>query len=213
MKNYILKIRFAGDDERTEYIPFEAADDNDAAQRADAAVKAQVGTVAHAEWMSLGESAGEVVIAKPITERVKTLEDAIRELGEDNPLVQAYKTAEFNTSGNADDVKDVIAYLKLRIIVKALNEGWEPNHLDGDEYRYIPWFRVSRRAVYVGGSASSGALAGLVFVYTCSGSSNTHASIGARLCFKSRELAEYAGNQFIEIYHDYLLNDSVKSEK
>jgi hypothetical protein len=165
MKNYILKIRFAGDDERTEYIPFEAADDNDAAQRADAAVKAQVGTVAHAEWMSLGESAGEVVIAKPITERVKTLEDAIRELGEDNPLVQAYKTAEFNTSGNADDVKDVIAYLKLRLIVKALNEGWEPNHLDGDEYRYIPWFRVSRRAVYVGGNAVRGARAGLVFVF------------------------------------------------
>ena len=207
MKNYILKIRFAGDDERTEYIPFEAADDNDAAQRADAAVKAQVGTVAHAEWMSLGESAGEVVIAKPITERVKTLEDAIRELGEDNPLVQAYKTAEFNTSGNADDVKDVIAYLKLRIIVKALNEGWEPNHLDGDEYRYIPWFRVSRRAVFVGGSAC------LVYVYTSNGSPYASANIGARLCFKSRELAEYAGNQFIEIYHDYLLNDSVKSEK
>ena len=74
---------------------------------------------------------------RPITERVKTFEDACNELGEENVLVQAYRTAEFNTSGNQNDVSDVVAYLKLRIIVAALNEGWQPTFSD-DEYRYYP---------------------------------------------------------------------------
>jgi hypothetical protein len=31
------------------------------------------------------------------------------------------------------------------------------------------------------------------------------ASVGSRLCFKSRELAEYAGKQFIDIYTDFFI--------
>ena len=62
---------------------------------------------------------------KDIMERVKTFEDACRELGEDHPFVSAYtawiKHEEF------DDQEDILAYMKLRIICAALNEGWEPN--------------------------------------------------------------------------------------
>lgn len=76
---------------------------------------------------------------RPITERIKTFEDACNELGEENVLVQAYRTAEFNTSGNQNDVSDVVAYLKLRVIAAALNEGWEPQFMK-DEYRWYPWF-------------------------------------------------------------------------
>ena len=61
---------------------------------------------------------------KDIMERVKTFEDACRELGEDHPFVSAYtawiKHEEF------DDQEDILAYMKLRIICAALNEGWEP---------------------------------------------------------------------------------------
>ena len=76
---------------------------------------------------------------RPVTERIKTFEDACNELGEENVLVQAYRTAEFNTSGNQNDVSDVVAYLKLRVISEALNEGWEPQFTTG-EYRWYPWF-------------------------------------------------------------------------
>lgn len=69
---------------------------------------------------------------RPVTERIKTFEDACNELGEENVFVQAYRTAEFNTSGNQNDVSDVVAYLKLRVIAEALNEGWEP-HFTTDE--------------------------------------------------------------------------------
>nr|UVM81194.1 MAG: hypothetical protein [Bacteriophage sp.] len=70
---------------------------------------------------------------KDITERVKTFEDACRELGEEHKLVQEWLYWEGNCS------EDLAAYLKLRIICAALNEGWEPQFTE-DEWRYYPWF-------------------------------------------------------------------------
>lgn len=153
---------------------------------------------------------------RPITERVKTFEDACNELGEENVLVQAYRTAEFNTSGNQNDVSDVVAYLKLRIIVAALNEGWQPTFSD-DEYRYYPWFVFytkeeldamdeEERSRVLGRSLSYAvAVAGVAFSSTYVASSLSYASSGGRLCFKNRELAEYAGQQFLAIYADFLI--------
>lgn len=153
---------------------------------------------------------------RPITERVKTFEDACNELGEENVLVQAYRTAEFNTSGNQNDVSDVVAYLKLRIIVAALNEGWQPTFSD-DEYRYYPWFvfytkeeldamdEEERSRVLGRSNSYANAYAGVAFSVTYYASSFSYTSFGGRLCFKNRELAEYAGQQFLAIYADFLI--------
>ena len=96
-----------------------------------------------AEWKEINGVTTLVLVEekdnRPVTERIKTFEDACNELGEENVLVQAYRTAEFNTSGNQSDVSDVVAYLKLRVIAEALNEGWEP-HFTKDEHRWYPWF-------------------------------------------------------------------------
>ena len=154
---------------------------------------------------------------KPVTERIKTFEDACNELGEDNPLVQAYRSADFNTSGNSKDVLDVIAYLKLRIIAAALNEGWEPQFTE-EEYRWFPWFYLyteeelkdkseewknKHALVLWGGSASSGSSCGLAYAYSYSAFSNSGANIGALLAVKSEELAVYFGTQFAELWADY----------
>lgn len=69
---------------------------------------------------------------KDVRERIKTFEDACREIGIDSE------------AWNRDKISlglepDVLAFLKLRIIVKALNEGWEPQFTE-DECRYYPWF-------------------------------------------------------------------------
>lgn len=153
---------------------------------------------------------------RPITERVKTFEDACNELGEENVLVQAYRTAEFNTSGNQNDVSDVVAYLKLRIIVAALNEGWQPTFSD-DEYRYHPWFvfytkeeldamdEEERSRVLGRSYCNASAGAGVAYSHSGYASSNSYAYNGGRLCFKNRELAEYAGQQFLAIYADFLI--------
>ena len=155
-----------------------------------------------------------------VTERIKTFEDARRELGDSNPLVFQYDelthtNQEVEKMGSASDI---VAYLKLRIIVAALNEGWEPKFEDG-EYRWAPWFvlwtnkemeemsedekkergilpcRVVGRA-----SLNANSYGGLAFTYASTASSNSFAHYGARLAFKSKELAEYAGKQFIDIY-------------
>lgn len=72
---------------------------------------------------------------RPVTERIKTFDDACEALGEEHRLVQAYRAVEGMTALGAD----LYAYLKLRIITAALNEGWEPQFTE-DEWRYYPWF-------------------------------------------------------------------------
>ena len=78
---------------------------------------------------------------RPITERVKTFEDACKELGEDHKLVQQYRAIEGTP---LMDSIDIVAYFKLRIITAALNEGWVPQFTE-DEERWYPylvlWFK------------------------------------------------------------------------
>ena len=153
---------------------------------------------------------------RPVTERIKTFEDACNELGEENVLVQAYRTAEFNTSGNQNDVSDVFAYLKLRVIAEALNEGWEPPFTT-DEYRWYPWLYLytqeeidkmdkekKKKLWLFGGNSHSGAICGLASARSTSAWSHSNASVSARLAVKSEALAKYFGQQFIDIWSDYV---------
>ncbi len=115
-------------------------------------------------------------LQQDITERVKSYEDACRELG--------IRPLDFDGYDEADE----IAYIKLKTIAKALNEGWKPNWTNSNEYKYYPWFDLSSgssRSYYYRDFASS--------------------AVGSRLCFRSKELAIYAGKQFIEIYKDFMI--------
>ncbi|MDR3057744.1 MAG: hypothetical protein LBU84_06345, partial [Prevotella sp.] len=78
----------------------------------------------------------------------------------------------------------------LKVIAKALNEGWEPNWSDDNQYKYYPWL------IYSDSSAA--------FRFDCTGYARTITDVGSRLCFKARDLAAYAGTQFIDMYNDYL---------
>lgn len=84
--------------------------------------------------------------------------------------------------------KDEIAYQKLKIVAKALNEGWEPDWSNRDQYKYYPWQR------FVAGSG---------FVPDGCGCDRSHTFVSSRLCYKSRELALYAGEQFADLYNDF----------
>lgn len=154
---------------------------------------------------------------KNVMERVKTFEDACRELGKDHPFVLAYQNTNLRDPEVADDNKDVIAYLKLRIIAAALNEGWTPQFVK-DKYRYSPYFclytdkeiiRMSKEQkyrVFYRPSSAANAYSGVSCASAYGDSAYVYASIGSRLAFKTKELAEYAGKQFTELYADYLLN-------
>ncbi len=115
-----------------------------------------------------------------VTARIKTFEDACKELGID---VSSIKQGELS--------KDEYAYIKLKIIAKALNEGWTPDWTNSNEYKHYPWFDLSKGV--------SG------FSYNVSIHWYTSTNAASRLCFKSSELAKFAGTQFVEIYKDYII--------
>lgn len=152
-----------------------------------------------------------------VKERVKTFEDACKELGKDHTFVVAYNEIQRTTNKLvwAETMADVTAFLKLRIITAALNEGWEPKFTE-DEWRYYPYYILYTKEEYnnlrqedkdkcvlFGGSAFLGAYAGLVCADSNVAPSETTANVGSRLCYKSSELAKYAGKQFFEIYKDF----------
>lgn len=156
---------------------------------------------------------------RDVTERIKTFEDAVRELGEDHNLVKQFRLYEEQMNGCYDEMHDLAAYLKLRIITEALNEGWHPNFWNEEEMKFWPWHYTltedeynrlneegkQTRTCRVVGRSDNGAnaLGGLVFASAYSASADTHAYYGYRLAFKSRELALYAGKQFKELYADF----------
>lgn len=115
---------------------------------------------------------GEETFAQKITDQVKTFEDACAVLG----------IMPFNPTGTADEV----AYIKLKTIIKALNEGWVPNWDDMDEKKYCPWW------IMEGGFSLDDVR------YRCG-----YSFVSSRLCFKSEELAQYAAKQFHELYKEY----------
>lgn len=131
----------------------------------------------------LADLYGEKTFLQKITDRVKTVEDAYEAIGI-NPGEININTA---PPVMEDDLKSIYAYYKLIAIVRALNEGWVPDWSDGDQAKYYPYFKMNP---------------GFGFSYAyCDG---WHSDAGSRLCFKTRELAEYAGKQFESIYNDFL---------
>ena len=142
-----------------------------------------------------------------VMERIKTFEDAVAELS--NRAMSGDKDAgklldEWKIITSSAGSKDLLAYLKLRTITYALNEGWKPK-FEENERRYYPWFKLKTSRVVGRGGHIADAGCGLVCAFSDVASSGSYTNFGSRLAFKSKELAEYAGKQFVEIYEEYCL--------
>jgi hypothetical protein len=158
---------------------------------------------------------------KPVTERVKTFDDACKELGIDAEAIQQ----QWQDAGIT--MLDEVAYQKLRIITAALNEGWEPEFKE-DEYRYYPYCILYTKAEIEqkddewkdeynlqlglgGGSSSYGASCGLASATSRHAWSPASAPLSARLAHKTEELAIYSGKQFTELWANYYTGKEVQS--
>lgn len=150
----------------------------------------------------------EEIESKEINEVVTTYEEAREYLG-GKPNAD-FTVAKKILSGNhvkLDDVanlvsevnpkhiKALIAYNRLCTIAQAWNkaDGFEPDFSNTSQYKYFPWF------VYDNGAA------GFVCANTSYTATNAIASIGSRLCFKTRERAMQFGKQFIDLWNDVFL--------
>ena len=102
----------------------------------------------------------------------------------------------------------------MRIIAAALNEGWKPKFTP-DEWRYFPYFYLvtkdeiekmddgERSRVVLRSFDNADASGGIVYANAYNDSSHASSNNGSRLAFKNRDLAIYAGQQFIDIYADF----------
>ena len=117
---------------------------------------------------------------------IKSYEDACLMLGlnpENLPIVDHLP--------DESDRKSIIAYYKLIVITRALNEGWEPDFSNHNQNKYFVWIWFDA--------------AGFVCVLSSYGPSIASAYVGSRLCFKNRDLANHAKNNFLDLYKDYLI--------
>jgi hypothetical protein len=172
----------------------------------------------------------------PITERVKSYEDACKVLGED-PIDFRYRLC--GGSASKDDLGIHVsvsdkAYIKLETIIKALNEGWEPT-FSKEELRWYNYFCIwypeeledkddkwkdDNGLCLFGGPAYDGANCGLGCVSSNNAFSVTNTRCAARLALKSEELAKYCERQFTALWGEYFTNqkctpwrEAVKQQK
>lgn len=115
--------------------------------------------------------------------KIASYEDACRVLN-----IQPINEEAFNIFPK-EDQRSMLAYHKLTVITRALNNGWKPNWDDQNEWKYYPLFR------YVN--------AGLSCANTDNAAASTAAAIGSRLCFPTSALAKYAAEHFADLYRDY----------
>ena len=141
----------------------------------------------------------------PVTERIQTLRGACRELGEDHPFVESLIQV---SDLNNEDV-NLLAFLKLRVICTALNEGWVAKSGNTSYYPVFGFFTEAEvkemdnkaaDALYIVEPKFDTDFAAVDFSF--SAISETESSC---LRLKTPELAKYCGKQFIDIWMDYLL--------
>jgi hypothetical protein len=125
-----------------------------------------------------------------ITEKIKTFADVC--------LANGTTEEEFNAAFSLLPVKfqESAKAHKLVMLAIALNEGWNPDWTNNNQRKYYPWFDHDGE----GENGSSGAFVFDVYYDGCSGS-----FVGSRLVYKTRELAEYAGTQFLDLYKDFFI--------
>lgn len=162
--------------------------------------------------------------AKPTLDDYKTIrtyEDACKALGE--PI--------FEDPNNLPN--HIIALMKLETISRALwGRNFQPKpDGEGSKVYWYPWFALwtkkevedmnpEQRGALLSATADYGAGAGFGCLYACGRSSRAHAgfgclyanirsssasaSLGFRLCQETEEKAKYFGQQFIELWAEYL---------
>jgi hypothetical protein len=92
--------------------------------------------------------------------------------------------------------KSITAFYKLVTIIEAINNGWQPDWSDSNQWKYYAWFGVKASKKNPSGSG---------FSRSCYNLSNTRTYVGSRLCVDSSVKAIYLGEQFADLYKDYLL--------
>lgn len=132
------------------------------------------------------ESFGEKTFAGDIFQRVNSYEDACKENGT-TPLIPYPDPQD-------DDQISTNAFHMLKEIIKAYCEGWTPDMLNPDEYKYLPWFKAEK---------DSDKAAGFGLSYGDYVAWNTSTGCGVRLFLPTAAKAKHVGQhpEFLKLYN------------
>jgi hypothetical protein len=135
------------------------------------------------------ETVSSVFYEKGVNERIDSFDKACEYLGEKNRDDNCH-CAEGNRH-----YKAIKSMFKLITIAEAWNkaDNFTPDFSDTSQYKYFPWFAYSHADAGFACATADGA------------ASLSYTHIGSRLCFKTYERAEQFGNQFIDLWNDFLL--------
>lgn len=162
--------------------------------------------------------------AKPTLDDYKTIrtyEDACVALKQDAIRVDSVNgdttTVLTNGGDRVNMPSHIVALMKLETISRALwGRNFQPKpDGEGSKVYWYPWFALwtkkevedmnpEQRGALLSAVASSGASAGFGSLHATTRSSSAHATFGFRLCQETEEKAKYFGQQFIELWAEYL---------
>jgi hypothetical protein len=125
---------------------------------------------------------GEKIFSEKITDRVKTLQDA---LGVEPPSSEMMQL--INYSGTDPEMIFQSNVAKRNHVAKVLKEGVILDFDNGKQEKWYCWFEKTR--------------AGFVFSGTNTYYDRTFANVGSRLCFPTREIAIHFGSNFTELHN------------
>ena len=127
-----------------------------------------------------------LIIPDEINVKVDSFEAALKYLGREN------NTCMCGIPGK--HAKAMVAMYKLITIAEAWNkaDNFVPDYDNINQHKWFPWFQKRGTA-------------GFVYETTTNTASSATATIGSRLCFSTSERAEQFGEQFIDLWNDFLL--------
>lgn len=138
------------------------------------------------------------VECKEINEVITNFESARKALRADYFLStnEGKLAASLMNDINPKHVKALDALNKLFTIAQVWNkgDGFVPDFSDWEQDKWFPWF-VYKRDV-----------AGFVYAHTYSAPTSAYATVGSRLCFKTKMRAEQFGKQFVDLYNKVFNN-------
>lgn len=162
--------------------------------------------------------------AKPTLDDYKTIrtyEDACVALKQDAIRVDSVNgdttTVLTNLGARVNIPSHIVALMKLETISRALwGRNFQPKpDGEGSKVYWYPWFALwtkkevedmnpEQRGALLSASAHYGAYAGFGYLAALHRSSYASAYLGFRLCQETEEKAKYFGQQFIELWAEYL---------
>ena len=162
--------------------------------------------------------------AKPTLDDYKTIrtyEDACVALKQDAIRVDSVNgdttTVLTNLGARVNIPSHIVALMKLETISRALwGRNFQPKpDGEGSKVYWYPWFALwtkkevedmypEQRGALLSAHAIYGASAGFGFLGATDRSSSANAYLGFRLCQETEEKAKYFGQQFIELWAEYL---------